>query len=413
MLEIDDRYPEYARPYEPVKGRHRHGPLSGNESALMKMRRLRRLNLARRGFLTGVAFLIMLTILMPSPKPHFNIPDLKPAIIKPVQPKPKPKPEPTPIPDPEPDPDPYIDPTPTPDPDPEPDPYIDPTPTPDPEPDPNPDPDPKPKPKPKPKPDPDPKPDPEPDPEPIVKIAPSVVLDLQVKGPEPEFYEYPTLFFNMTLNDLKGGSATGRLYVDTGDGFYEPELNKTRPEIVYYDPAATTGDVWSSSIRCLIEPPSSGGISGKAKIIFDIVYPDGTTGKIETETRPIHTGSYVSVDTSYGKGGWNDGEEVDPVTGTTRYTITIDVIVDDSLAVPEEVTPGGDALMLSWPWAFYDELEESHYTDADGKGHLLYKYYSDTPFPNGEYWFAAEPLYKEDAYNSWDLFDFYFVFTKN
>ncbi len=67
MLEIDDRYPEYARPYEPVKGRHRHGPLHGNESALMKMRRLRRLNLARRGFLTGVAFLIMFTILMPSP----------------------------------------------------------------------------------------------------------------------------------------------------------------------------------------------------------------------------------------------------------------------------------------------------------------------------------------------------------
>ena len=22
MLEIDDRYPEYARPYEPIKGRH-------------------------------------------------------------------------------------------------------------------------------------------------------------------------------------------------------------------------------------------------------------------------------------------------------------------------------------------------------------------------------------------------------
>ena len=34
MLEIDDRYPEYARPYEPIKGRHRHGPLKGNECAL-------------------------------------------------------------------------------------------------------------------------------------------------------------------------------------------------------------------------------------------------------------------------------------------------------------------------------------------------------------------------------------------
>ena len=100
MLEIDDRYPEYARPYEPIKGRHRHGPLNGNESSLMRMRRLRRLDLARRGFLTGVGFLIVLTFLMPTPKPHFTIPDLKPAIIKPVQPKPEPIPEP----------DPYIDP---------------------------------------------------------------------------------------------------------------------------------------------------------------------------------------------------------------------------------------------------------------------------------------------------------------
>ena len=102
MLEIDDRYPEYARPYEPIKGRHRHGPLKGNESALLKMRRLRRLDLARRGFLTGVGVLIMLAFLMPAPKHDFNIPDLKPAIIKPVKPKPDPQPQPVPVPDPEP-----------------------------------------------------------------------------------------------------------------------------------------------------------------------------------------------------------------------------------------------------------------------------------------------------------------------
>ena len=89
------------------------------------------------------------------------------------------------------------------------------------------------------------------------------------------------------------------------------------------------------------------------------------------------------------------------------------MIVDDSLAIPDEVTPGGDALMLSWSWVFYEELVESHYTDAEGKGHLLYKYYSDTPFPDGEYWFAANPVYQEDAYNSWVPINFYFVFNKN
>ena len=115
---------------------------------------------------------------------------------------------------------------------------------------------------------------------------------------------------------------------------------------------------------------------------------------------------------SYGEGGWNKGEETDPETGTTRYTITVDVIVDRSLVVPEKVTPGGDALMLDDPWAFYTELKESHYTDADGNYHLLYKYYSDSPFPDGEYWFSARPLYKEDDYNNWAPFDFHFIFNK-
>ena len=185
-----------------------------------------------------------------------------------------------------------------------------------------------------------------------MKKAPSVVLDPKVEGPEPEGYLYPTLFFDMTLNDLKGGTATGRLYVNTGEGFYEPELNKTNSEFVVYDPATDTGNVWSNRISCLIEAPPSGGIAGMAKIVFDIVYPDGTKGKVETETRPVHMGSYVSIDTSYGNGGWDDGEETDPVTGTTRYTITVDVIVDSSLVVPEKVIPGGESLMLDDPWTF-------------------------------------------------------------
>ena len=51
-------------------------------------------------------------------------------------------------------------------------------------------------------------------------------------------------------------------------------------------------------------------------------------------------------------------------------------------------------------------------TDADGNYHLLYKYYSDSPFPDGEYWFSARPLYKEDDYNNWAPFDFHFIFNK-
>ena len=42
-----------------------------------------------------------------------------------------------------------------------------------------------------------------------VRIAPTIEVNPHVEGPEPEGYPYPTLFFDMTLNDLKGGSATG------------------------------------------------------------------------------------------------------------------------------------------------------------------------------------------------------------
>ena len=64
MREIDNRYPEFARPYEPVKGGRHHAPLTGNEAAMMVRRRVRHLDMARRGFLMGVGILILLTLLL-------------------------------------------------------------------------------------------------------------------------------------------------------------------------------------------------------------------------------------------------------------------------------------------------------------------------------------------------------------
>jgi hypothetical protein len=68
--------------------------------------------------------------------------------------------------------------------------------------------------------------------------------------------------------------------------------------------------------------------------------------------------------------------------------------------------------MLDDPWSYYTELEESNYTDTGGKYHLVYKYYSDSPFPDGKYWFSAEPVYDEDSYNNWVPFDFYYIINK-
>ena len=56
MREIDDRYPEYARPYEPLRGGRHHGRLTGNEGAAFQ-RRLKRRNMIRQYYIIILAHL--------------------------------------------------------------------------------------------------------------------------------------------------------------------------------------------------------------------------------------------------------------------------------------------------------------------------------------------------------------------
>lgn len=376
MREIDDRYPEFARPYEPIKGRKRHGRLTGNEAALMTQRRLRRLERARRGFLTGVGILIILTVVISPPDEHFTLPPIDPIPVPIVIPDPPPIPDPDPQPDPEP--------------------------IPDPEPDPDPDPNPTP--------DPDPKPDPKP--KPSKKEKPVVDLEKQVQGPQPEGFEYPTLFFEMKLNDLKGGKATGKIYVDTGSGFHEPAYNKEHSVRVKYNPSDVTGSTWSDNISCFVDPPEGGGVAGRAKIVFDIVYKDGTKDRIETETRPIHMGNFAKVNMEYGHDGWDVADIYDPVTDTTQYTMSFDLIIDKTLVDPEEVESGA-SIWLEDPWINYYDHTVERFTDGSGRYHMKFTFTSDNPFPNGEYWFTPEVGYVEDSYNYWYPHNFYLYFVKN
>lgn len=377
MLEIDNRYPEYARPYEPIKGRRRHGRLTGNESAFMAQRRMRRLDMTRRGFLTGVGILIVLTVLMPEAKKELILPKVEPVVIEIEKPTPEPEVIPE-IKDPEELPIVIPEPKPTP-----------------PEPKPTP-----PKPKPKPKPEKE-------------KKAPVIDLDPSVQGPDPEMIEYPMLFFDMKLNDLKGGSAKGRVYVDTGSGFHEPALNASNNVVVTYDPASVSGDVWSDSISCYIQEPEGGGIKGikgRAKIVFDIVYPDGKKARIESETRPVHKGTFW-------KGySWLSTTETDTGTGTVKYKMIVDVIIDKSLVDPSKVEMKegiNNVLYVKDASDYWLGGAAERYVDGSGQYHIIYTYSSDTPFPNGTYGFEPELEYKEDDYNSWEPFhcDYYFEKT--
>ncbi len=250
-----------------------------------------------------------------------------------------------------------------------------------------------------------------------IRIPPVIDLDPYVYGPDPEGWYYPTLYFEMTLNSLKGGQAVGTLYMDTGSGFEKVPLSEEYEDYtgtVEYDPEDEyTYDVWSEYATYLVDAPEGGGFAARAKIVFDIVYPDGKTDTIETETRPIHMGTFAVIDGSYGEDGWETGVRYDPDTDETSYTMSFEVIIDDKLVDPDEVFPYDDELWLRRPGTFYRDAEILYYTDADGTYRMRYTYVSDEPFPDGEYWFTPGPEYQEDEYNWWKPYDVYFNFVKS
>jgi|GEM_PF-2713134 len=251
-----------------------------------------------------------------------------------------------------------------------------------------------------------------------LKVAPTIEVSPYVNGPAPEGYPYPVMSFDLMLNDLKGGSATGKVYADLGDGFVEIPMPYDDDEYLIYDPEKVTGDVYSSQAACLIYPPEGGGIAGKAKIVFDIVYPDGTTGTVESDTRPVHNGTFATVNESYEGPGWKTGERTDPDTGTTEYTITFDLIIDPDLVDADNVETNGDEMWVyvngSWENKItLDHADIERSTGADGKYHMYFTYANDIPFPDGEYWFIPEPWYQEDKFNKWIPDDIYYRFIKS
>ena len=95
MREIDDRYPEYARPFEPLRRRTIRARLTGNEAALYQ-RRVSRMNQMRKYFTTSVVTLITILILINLPEPPVIDPLPPPEETPIVLPTPTPAPPPSP-----------------------------------------------------------------------------------------------------------------------------------------------------------------------------------------------------------------------------------------------------------------------------------------------------------------------------
>ena len=220
---------------------------------------------------------------------------------------------------------------------------------------------------------------------------------------------YPTLWFDVTLNDVKGGQMTATVYVDTGSGSYHPGGGENGG-IAVYDPSVTTDEVWSDSVECAIDPPAGGGIKGKASIVFDYVYPDGETGRIEAGALPVHNGTYVRTNGAYGSGGYVFDAFTDEETGESVYTMSFEVILDHLLVSPDAVEVDYPELYLENAFAFYQDPEIETYSGAGGDGVVRFTFRSDTAFPEDNYYFSSYFWYREDDNNGWNIDDYYLNF---
>ena len=188
IREIDDRYPEFAEPYEPVRGRRRYRRLSPSAATL----------------LAAGAALILLSALFASPQ-RASLPPVPTVPLAEASPSPAFSPDPTPVP--------TLSPAPTPEPTPAPTP--EPTPAPTPEPTPAPTPEPTPAPTPEPTPAPTPEPTPAPTPTPVTYLDPEVTL-----SGSTSWYclGYGIVSYTVTANDGDNITSSARIGLSDTSG---------------------------------------------------------------------------------------------------------------------------------------------------------------------------------------------------
>ena len=206
IREIDDRYPEFAEPYEPVRGRRRYRRLSPSAATL----------------LAAGAALILLSALFASPH-RASLPPVPTVPLAEASPSPAFSPDPTPVPtlSPAPTPEPTPSPTPEPTPAPTPEPTPAPTPVPilrpviTPETTPAPTPEPTPAPTPEPTPAPTPEPTPAPTPTPVTYLDPEVTL-----SGSTSWYclGYGVVSYTVTANDGDNITSSARIGLSDTSG---------------------------------------------------------------------------------------------------------------------------------------------------------------------------------------------------
>ena len=205
------------------------------------------------------------------------------------------------------------------------------------------------------------------------------------------------VFFTVELNDLEGGSATARLYRKTSSGWEALSGAGTSATKTF----AEGEDYWDnndfgSSDLMWYSPPRNGDIGAKdtVKLVIEYTYPDGTTGTLESDPLPFHSGDFAEPDWDFGNEGWE--------YLYTNNNLIFDVIIRDDL-----VTPGSVSVQRTELWDDDSSTEISATPTvttnqgSDGKTHMVFTYHFSEVLHEGNFYFWALLCYPEDSANNW------------
>ena len=124
--------------------------------------------------------------------------------------------------------------------------------------------------------------------------------------------------FSLTLNDLRGGSATATIYSDEGGSFAPTTVKAT-----YSSENTDDWDVFD--LYYFLDRGSKSGAAAHIKFVLDITYPDNFSERIESNEMFIYSGTFITAS------GTN-------VTNTSDGSVlTMSFTIDSDLVDPNEI----------------------------------------------------------------------------
>lgn len=201
----------------------------------------------------------------------------------------------------------------------------------------------------------------------------------------------PVIWFESTLNDLKGGSARAYLERQDTDGSF------VRTEDEEYDIVYSGEDVWDEEDTAFgyndFGPTSfywktNHLLYDYGRVVVDYTYPDGESGQWQSDPFHICSGSY----TDEGEASYSAADR----------SVTIDFPVWEGID-PSAITLNSYSLMYweTWTETVPELVSLTGWKDSDGNAWLRVIVRCEEDLALGDYMFSIYPTIDTDPGNCW------------